>query len=84
MSWLKSVAADRHGIPIGWRTAAVDCNDISLLFPTLDAVAGRGLLAEIETLHLDRSYDTRSSNGSFAPSTPTTSTSNGEAPRFPA
>jgi transposase len=57
VGWKWSVAADRHGIPIGWRTAAANCNDISLLFPTLDAVAGRGLLAEIETLHLDRSYD---------------------------
>lgn len=52
-----SVAADRHGSPIGWRTAAANGNDISRLFPTLDAVVGRGLLAEIETLHLDRSDD---------------------------
>lgn len=37
--------------------AAANRNDIVLLDPTLDAVAQRGLLADIGTLHLDRSYD---------------------------
>ena len=56
VGWKWSVA-DRRGIPIGRRTAAANCNDISLLFSALDAVVGRCLLAEIETLHLDRSFD---------------------------
>jgi len=28
-----------------------------LLEPTLDGLDGRGLLVEVETLHLDRGYD---------------------------
>jgi hypothetical protein len=32
-------------------------NEVRLLEPTLDAVADAGLLADIGTLHLDRSYD---------------------------
>ena len=36
-----------------------NCNDSLLLEPTLTAVKARGLLAEIETLHLDRGYDSR-------------------------
>ena len=34
-------------------------NDCILLAPTLADVVGRGLLADIETLHLDRGYDNR-------------------------
>ena len=32
-------------------------NDSILLEPTLQAVAARGLLADVQTLHLDRGYD---------------------------
>jgi transposase len=55
--WKWSLFADRHGIPIGWVSAGANRNDCVLLEPTLAAVAQRGLLAEIETLHLDRGYD---------------------------
>ncbi|HMR95751.1 MAG TPA: IS5 family transposase [Microthrixaceae bacterium] len=55
--WKWSIATDRHGIPVGWEQAGANRNDCILLEPTLDAVDGRGLLAEIETLHLDRGYD---------------------------
>lgn len=55
--WKWSVATDRWGIPIGWEQAGANRNDCVLLEPTLDAVDGRGLLIEIETLHLDRGYD---------------------------
>ncbi|MHB1640600.1 MAG: transposase family protein [Candidatus Dormibacteria bacterium] len=44
-------------MPIGWAIAAANRNDCLLLPPTLDAVAQRGLLFDIETLHLDRGYD---------------------------
>lgn len=57
LGWKWSVAAERSGIPIGWVCAAANRNDIVLLDPTLDAVAQRGLLDDIGTLHLDRSYD---------------------------
>jgi hypothetical protein len=55
--WKWSMATDRVGIPIGWEIAGANRNDCVLLDPTLDAVDGRGLLAEIDTLHLDRGYD---------------------------
>ena len=55
--WKWSVATDRHGIPIGWVTAGANRQDTILLAPTLDRIAERGLLSDIETLHLDRGYD---------------------------
>jgi transposase len=55
--WKWSVATDLFGIPIGWVIDGANRNDSVLLEPTLHAVAARGLLADIETLHLDRGYD---------------------------
>ena len=57
LGWKWSMAADRFGIPIGWATAGANCNDCVMLPGTLAAVAMRGLLPDIETLHLDRGYD---------------------------
>jgi len=57
IGWEWSVATDLFGIPIGWVIAGANRNDSILLEPTLQAVAARGLLADIETLHLDRGYD---------------------------
>jgi putative transposase len=53
----RSVAAERHGIPIGWAIDGANRNDVALLEPTLDAVDQTGLLAETGVLHFDRSYD---------------------------
>lgn len=64
--WKWSVATDRAGIPIGWATAGANRHDSKLLGPTLDAVGGRGLLADIETLHLDRGYDSAVSRATCA------------------
>ncbi|HEY5272142.1 MAG TPA: IS5 family transposase [Acidimicrobiales bacterium] len=55
--WKWSIATDKNGVPIGWVTDGANRNDCVLLPPTLDDVASRGLLGEIETLHLDRGYD---------------------------
>jgi transposase len=55
--WKWSIGVDRHGIPIGWSLDGANRNDCKLLAPTLDAIAGTGLLADIETVHLDRGYD---------------------------
>jgi transposase len=55
--WKWSIAADRNGIPLGWEIAGANRQDSVLLAPTLDGVDGRGLLGEIDTLHLDRGYD---------------------------
>lgn len=57
LGWKWSVASERHGIPIGWAIDGANRNDVRLLEPTLDDVAERGLLGDIETLHLDRGYD---------------------------
>ncbi|MEL7087222.1 MAG: IS5 family transposase [Planctomycetota bacterium] len=57
LGWKWSVASDANGIPIGWAIDSANRNDIKLLDPTLDAIAANGLLDEIGTLSLDRSYD---------------------------
>ncbi len=64
-----SVATDANGIPLGWATDGANRHDIPLLKPTLDAVAARGLIVDIDTLHLDRGYDAdtvRATIASFA------------------
>jgi transposase len=55
--WKWSVATDANGVPIGWVTEGANRNDSILLAPTLDDVKKRGLLSDIETLWLDRGYD---------------------------
>jgi transposase len=55
--WRWSLFADRNGIPLGWATDGANRHDTVLLAPTLATVTDRGLLAECETLHLDRGYD---------------------------
>jgi len=57
IGWKWSLAADRNGIPLGWTTDGANRNDCVLFAPTLRTVIERGLLADIETLHLDRGYD---------------------------
>ncbi len=52
--WKWSLATDRYGIPLGWVIAGANRNDSALLEPTLQAVADRGLLADLGTLHLER------------------------------
>ena len=55
--WKWSLATEKSGIPIGWVAAAANNNDCTLVAATLDAVAARGLVGEVGTLHLDRGYD---------------------------
>jgi transposase len=57
LGWKWSVASERSGIPIGWSIAGANRNDVTMLEPTLGAIAQTGLLADIGTLSLDRSYD---------------------------
>jgi transposase len=57
LGWKWSVAVDAAGIPIGWAIDGANRNDVKLLEPTLDAIAVNGLLEEIGTLSLERSYD---------------------------
>ena len=55
--WKWSLATDTNGVPIGWVIDGANRNDSILLAATLDDVAQRGLLSDIETLWLDRGYD---------------------------
>jgi transposase len=57
LGWKWSVAADGHGIPIGWAIDGANRNDVRMLEPTLEAIVELGLLVDINTLHLDRGYD---------------------------
>jgi len=57
LGWKWSVLTDAMGIPIAWTVEGANRNDSVLLVPTLEAAAGRGLLADIETIWLDRGYD---------------------------
>ncbi|MFA9566185.1 MAG: IS5 family transposase [Acidimicrobiales bacterium] len=57
LGWKWSVATDRNGVPLGWDINGANRNDLKLLGPTLGAVNDAGLIADIETLHLDRGYD---------------------------
>jgi len=55
--WKWSLATDTNGVPIGWVIDGANRNDSILLAPTLDDVARRGLLGDVETIWLDRGYD---------------------------
>lgn len=57
LGWKWSVGVDLHGVPIGWAIDGANRNDVRLLEPTLDAIAAHGLLADVDTMHLDRGYD---------------------------
>ena len=57
LGWKWSVASERAGIPIGWAIDGANRHDVALLAPTLDAVAATGLHLDIDTITLDRGYD---------------------------
>ena len=57
--WKWSLAVDGAGIPVGWATDGANRHDSILFEPTLDSAARRGLLFDVETLHLDRGYDSK-------------------------
>jgi transposase len=57
LGWKWSILTDTAGIPFGWTADGANRNDSILLAPTLDDAAARGLLEDVETLWLDRGYD---------------------------
>lgn len=57
LGWKWSILVDAKGIPIGWVGSGANRNDSVLLAPTLDDAAARGLLMDVETVWLDRGYD---------------------------
>ena len=54
--WKQSLLTDRNGIPVGWAADGANRSDQALLAPTLAAADQRGLIFDVETLHLDRGY----------------------------
>jgi transposase len=54
LGWKWSLISDRAGIPVGWASEGANRHDSVLFEPTLAAAAARGLLVDVETLHLDR------------------------------
>ena len=57
--WKWSLATDANGIPVGWATDGANRHDSILFQPTLDSAAHQGLLLDVETLHLDRAYNSK-------------------------
>ncbi len=57
LGWKWSVLTDANGIPIGWAIDGANRHDSVMLEPTLEHAARRGLLCDIETIWLDRGYD---------------------------
>ena len=57
LGWKWSILTDRNGIPIGWAIEGANRNDSVLLAPTLDDAKARGWLGQIQTVWLDRGYD---------------------------
>lgn len=55
--WKWSLVTDRNGIPFGWAIDGANRNDAKMVAATLDAAVARGLVDDIETVHMDRGYD---------------------------
>ena len=56
LGWKWSLLCDRSGVPVAAALDGANRHDQVLLEPTLRAAEGRGLLCDVETLHLDRGY----------------------------
>ena len=59
LGWKWSILTDRKGIPVGVAIDGANRNDSVMLAPTLDDAKRMDLLQEIETLWLDRGYDSQ-------------------------
>jgi transposase len=57
LGWKWSVLTDANGIPIAWTADGANRHDSVLLEATVEGAARRGLLGDIETIWLDRGYD---------------------------
>lgn len=60
LGWKWSLLTDRAGIPFGWASDGANRHDVALFAPTMATAAARGFLCDVETLHLDRGYDSAS------------------------
>jgi len=56
LGWKWSLLTEAGGIPVGWTIDAANRPDAKMLPGTLDETARRGLLIEVNCLHLDKAY----------------------------
>lgn len=66
LGWKWSILVDAHGIPLGWDAAGANRHDSLMLAPTLDDLGGRALLGEIDTIWLDKGYDSTTTRARLA------------------
>ena len=66
LGWKWSILTDLNGIPIGKAIDGANRHDSVLFTPTLDEAGDRGLLSDIETLWLDRGYDSKATRQGIA------------------
>ncbi len=66
LGWKWSIFTDLAGIPVGWTIDGANRNDSVLLAPTLENAERRGLTEEIETIWLDRGYDSAATRARLA------------------
>jgi len=57
LGWKWSIITELGGIPFGWCADGANRNDSVLLEPTLKDASERGWLEQVETIWLDRGYD---------------------------
>ena len=55
--WKWSIVTELGGIPFGWTADGANRNDSVLLEPTLQDAGSRGFVQQVETIWLDRGYD---------------------------
>jgi transposase len=59
IGWKWSILVDANGVPLSWTIAGANRNDCKILLPTLADAVTRGILDQIERLHLDKGYDSK-------------------------
>jgi transposase len=57
LGWKWSIIVDAGGIPLGWHADGANRHDSLMLEATLDDLGGRAMLCDVETIWLDRGYD---------------------------
>lgn len=57
LGWKWHIVTDLSGVPFGWTADGANRNDSVLLSPTLENADARGWLDQIQTIWLDRGYD---------------------------
>ena len=67
LGWKWSIIVDAAGVPVGWHADGANRHDSVMLEATLDDLGGRAMLVDIETIWLDRGYDSDVSRAASPP-----------------